>query len=131
LIFDVPVYQRGLTNDALADRIIPVIGSSILTCDSAEPKSIQELVNRNVTAVGANKGKDSVRHGIQWLQQRKIILNKGRCQPLFNELSQWQWKKDKWGNSLPEPVDANDHAISALRYALERDMMGASGVQLW
>jgi phage terminase large subunit len=130
LVFDVPVYDRGMTNDILAERIKRDIKSAIITCDSAEPKSIQELVNCNVSAIGARKGKDSVRHGIQWLQQRKIVLNRSRCQHLFNELSQWQWKKDKYGETLPEPVDANNHAIDALRYALEDEIIGA-GAQLY
>lgn len=132
LVFDVPVYQTGLTNDRLGKQVFERCGGSqLVTCDSAEPKSIFELGQCGVMAVGAKKGKDSVNHGIQWLQQRKIVVDRSRCQPLINELQQWQWKKDRQtGKNLPEPVDAFDHAISALRYALESDMAGA-GAQLW
>lgn len=92
-----------------------------IICDSAEPKSIQELRNHGVNSVGAMKGKDSVKFGIDWLKQQTIVVDKS-CVNLQNELSQYHWKKDAGGNSMPVPVDKNNHLIDALRYALEDDM---------
>lgn len=90
-------------------------------CDSAEPKSIEELRQGGIRAVGAVKGKDSVRFGIQWLQQQEIIVDK-RCQETINELQLYQWKKDKDGESLMQPVEKYDHHCDAIRYATEDDM---------
>jgi phage terminase large subunit len=56
------LYEIGLTNDILAERVRAMIGDERVICDSAEPKSIQELRNLKVNAVGAKKGKDSVNH---------------------------------------------------------------------
>ena len=116
------LYETGLTNDVLAERIKEMIGDERIICDSAEPKSIQELNNHGVAAVGAKKGKDSVNFGIDWLKQQTIIVDR-TCVNLINELQQYHWKKDAGGNSLKIPVDKNNHLIDGgLRYAYEGDM---------
>lgn len=112
------VYRRGLTNPEIAREIRPIVRREPVICDSAEPKSIKELRACNITAVSAKKGADSVRHGIQALQQHRIIIDK-RCQNTINEFETYQWRKDKDGNSLNEPVDRDNHAIDALRYSYE------------
>jgi len=114
------LYERGLTNDILADETKTLIGADRIVWDSAEPKSIAELKKYNVNAVGAEKGKDSVLHGIQWLQQQTIIIDT-RCINTRNEFMQYQWKEDKDGNAIRQPVDKNNHIIDALRYAYEAD----------
>lgn len=117
------MYETGLTNDILAERIKQKIENRRVVCDSAEPKSIAELRQHGVNAYGAKKGKDSVIHGIQWLQQHKIIVDK-TCINLQNELRQYKWKEDRSGNpvSPPQPVDHNNHLIDGGRYAHEEDM---------
>ena len=116
------LYETGLTNDVLAERVKEMIGDERIICDSAEPKSIQELNNHGVSAVGAKKGKDSVNFGIDWLKQQTIVVDK-TCINLINELQQYHWKKDAGGNSLKIPVDKNNHLIDGgLRYAYEDDM---------
>jgi phage terminase large subunit len=114
------LYERGLTNDVLASILVEKIGQQYVTCDSAEPKSIKELQNAGVYALGARKGKDSVNFGIQWLQQQTIIFDKG-CVNAIAEFSTAHWKKDKDGNSLRVPSDKNNHLIDAARYAHEQD----------
>lgn len=116
------LYETGLTNDILAERLKELIGEERITADSSEPKSIQELNNHGVSARGAVKGKDSVNFGINWLKQQTIIVDKA-CINMQNELSQYHWKKDAGGNSLKIPVDKNNHLIDALRYAYEGDMV--------
>jgi len=110
------LYQCGLTNDLLAKEMRRMIGYEYITCDSAEPKSIQELKNLGISALPAKKGKDSVLFGIQWLQQQEIIIDTS-CQNTKNEFSQYKWKEDNQGNAIPIPVDKNNHIIDALRYA--------------
>ena len=117
------VYERGLTNPMLAREIKPHVGQELVVCDSAEPKSIQELKNEGINATGARKGKDSVNFGIQWLQQQTIIVD-ARCINARNELLQYKWKEDRAGNVIRQPVDKNNHLIDATRYAYEDDMEG-------
>jgi phage terminase large subunit len=121
-IFD-ELYERGLTNHMLATEIKSIISSGYITCDSAEPKSIAELQGYGINAIPAAKGRDSVIHGVQWLQQKNIVIDK-RCVNVRNEFQQYKWREDKNGNALRQPLDANNHAIDALRYAYEQDMIG-------
>lgn len=118
------LYETGLTNDILAQRVKNMIGSDTIVCDSAEPKSIVELNNYGVNAIGARKGKDSVNFGIDWLKQQTIVVDKS-CVNMQNELRQYHWKKDAGGNTLKVPADKNNHLIDGgLRYAYESDMIG-------
>ena len=122
------LYERGLTNDVLADEILKACGKDTVICDSAEPKSVTELRLLGVNALAAKKGKDSVNHGIQWLKQQKIVIDK-KCINTQNEFRQYQWKQDKDGNALRQPIDRNNHILDALRYAYEaeRDIKTQSG----
>ena len=121
------LYQTGLTNDVLAEEVKNLIHKDYVTCDSAEPKSIAELNQFGVNALGANKGKDSVVFGIQWLQQQEIIVDVS-CINSRNELQQYKWKEDASGRAMRVPVDRNNHLIDGLRYAYEDDMID-QGVQ--
>ena len=113
------LYQKGLTNLSLAERLRPYPGP--IACDSAEPKSISELRLLGVRAYPVRKGPDSVLHGVQWLRQQEIIVSPA-CPRLREELTLYQWRQDAQGNALPQPQDKNNHLIDAMRYALEEDM---------
>jgi phage terminase large subunit len=115
------LYERGLTNDVLAQEITKRIDKQFVTCDSAEPKSIFELQSRGINAIAARKGKDSVNFGIQWLQQQTIVID-SKCLNARAEMSVYHWKQDKDGNAIRQPVDKMNHLIDGLRYAYEDDM---------
>jgi len=119
-IFD-ELYERGLTNDWLAVEVKRLINLDYVTCDSAEPKSIEELRRRGVNVRSARKGKDSVLFGIQWLQQQTIVIDKN-CIATKNEIMQYKWQEDKDGKAMRKPVETNNHLIDAIRYAYEDDM---------
>jgi phage terminase large subunit len=120
------LYERELTNDMLAKRVKDKVGQDYITGDSAEPKSIAELRGLGVNIKGARKGKDSVNHGIQWLQQQRIVVDV-HCVNMKNELQQYQWKQDKDGNSLAVPIDKHNHLMDGLRYAYEDEYKPHSG----
>lgn len=114
------LYEKGLINARLAERLKVFCGRAPIVCDSAEPKSIAELRSLGIQALSARKGKDSVLHGIQWLQGHEIIVDTG-CTHLREELTLYQWQQDAAGRTLPLPEDKNNHLIDALRYALEHE----------
>ena len=118
------LYETGLTNDVLAERVKEKSGLDFVTCDSAEPKSIAELQKAGLNARPARKGQDSVNFGIQWLQQQTVVIDT-RCINAQNEWSVYHWKQDARGNSLDVPVDKSNHLIDATRYAYENDMDGS------
>ena len=115
------VYVRRATNDILAAEIKNVCGYEPVFCDEAEPKSIEELRQYGVTAFPAPKGKDSLMHGIQWLQKMQIVIDK-RLVEAINEFNVYQWLKDKEGRTIPKPIDRDNHIIDALRYSLVNEM---------
>lgn len=108
-------YQRGLTNDRIADILRGKEGWTI--ADSAEQKSITEIRNYGIRNIEpAVKGKDSIRAGIDILQRYELMVTEDSTN-LIEELEQYKWKTDRiTGASLNEPEDKNNHAIDAIRY---------------
>ena len=120
--------STGLSNADIAREIKNRVGRDVVECDSAEPKSISELREYGINAVAAMKGADSVLFGIQWLQGKTIFVDIS-CKTCANELALYQWMQDNAGNAISKPVDKNNHAIDALRYALCRIMRNAGVVR--
>lgn len=114
-------YVSDLTNDEIADMVKPHVGSRVVTCDSSEPKTIKELRQRKINAIGAKKGPGSVEAGIRFLQGLEIIICSS-CPNAKAEFSKYKWREDKNGNVLPVPVDKDNHLIDAIRYALEDEI---------
>lgn len=115
-------YQAGMTDDELLRVCKKFVDNQYVMCDSAEPKTIDFLAMNNVKAVGAVKGADSINRGIRWLQGYEIIIDI-RCQNFKNEMEQYHWQEDKYGNAMAKAVDANNHLIDALRYAFSNVML--------
>lgn len=115
-ILDELAFKQGLSNRKIADIILE--GSQALTiADSAEPKSIDEIKGYGVVIVGADKGADSVSHGIQLVQDLRIFVTK-RSINLIKEYRNYLWMTDKNGRILNEPEHAFSHSMDALRYGL-------------
>lgn len=118
-VFD-EMYDRGLSNRKIYDEIAGMgYGKEQITADSADPKSIDELRGLGLRAKAAQKGKDSVMHGVQWIQDLEIIVHP-RCVNFLTEISNYTWNKDKFGVKLNEPIDDFNHLMDAMRYALEK-----------
>lgn len=118
-VFD-EMYERGMSNKKIADRITEMgYSKERIVADSAEPKSIDELKSLGLRVKGAAKGKDSVKNGIQWLQDLEIIIHP-RCVNFLTEISNYTWDTDNFGNKRNEPIDDFNHLLDAMRYALEK-----------
>ena len=105
-----------LTNEMLANELKKRIEPyALIKADAAEPKSIAELNSLGINAIPAQKGPDSVLHGIKWLKGFDIIVDP-KCKGLIEELGLYRWKVDKLDNPLNIPEDKNNHYIDALRY---------------
>jgi len=115
------VYKRGLLNKEAAELIKPIAKTDFITCDSAEPKSISEMTNYGLYTRPAKKGQGSVETGIKFLQSFKKIYIHPDCKNVLDEFNNYDYKVDKNGDILSEPVDAFNHALDAIRYSLELD----------
>jgi len=91
----------------------------VITCDSEDPRSINDLRDMGIPARGAIKGPGSVEYGFKWLQVRTIVIDPKRTPNAYKEITEYEYDRDKEGNILSDYPDGNDHAISALRYAYE------------
>lgn len=121
-------YEKGLSNKAIAERIKELgYRKERITADSAEPKSIDELKTYGLNVKGAVKGKDSIVHGIQWIQDLEIIIHP-RCVNFITEISNYTWDTDRFGKTLNVPIDDFNHLMDALRYAVERYSMNKGWV---
>jgi phage terminase large subunit len=114
------MYEKGLSNKKIYDTLCKMgYGKDRFTAESAEPKSNAELKSYGMRVKGAEKGKDSVNNGIQWIQDCTIIIHP-RCVNFLTEISNYTWEKDKFGNKRNVPIDDFNHLMDAMRYGLEQ-----------
>ena len=114
------MYEKGLSNKKIYNNIVSMgYGKDKWTAESAEPKSNAELQSYGLRVKGAEKGKDSVNNGIQWIQDCTIIIHP-RCVNFLTEISNYTWKKDKFGKKLNVPIDDFNHLMDAMRYGFEQ-----------
>ena len=95
--------------------------NELITADSADPKSIGDFKAYGCFMRPAEKGPESVRYGIKWLQSlRHIYIDKHRCPNTYDEFVKYEFERDKEGKIISVPPDKDNHSIDAVRYALER-----------
>lgn len=115
LWLDEITYQKGLTNDKIAEVLKGMDGDTV--ADSAEMKSIVEIKNYGIKHIEpAEKGADSVRAGIQVLQRYDMMVT-SRSLNLIYELRNYKWKVDKiTGEVYNVPIDKFNHCLDCIRY---------------
>jgi phage terminase large subunit len=115
-IIDEITYQKGLSNREIAD-IFKNQPRALVTADSAEPKSIDEIASYGINILGAVKGQGSVNQGIQFVQDQQISLTK-RSLNTIRCYRSYMWKTDKDGKILNEPDHFCSDPMDAIRYGL-------------
>lgn len=118
LYIDEIFYEPGLTNHAIAQRIKQADPKDLIYADSAEPKSVYELQTEGINIIGAAKGPDSIRQGLDWMLSKNIHVTK-RSANIQMELMNYQWKVNRNEQALPEPIDDFNHAVDSCRYGAE------------
>lgn len=122
-ILDEVVYRKGMSNAEIANALKE--GDILTVADCAEPKSIDEIKAHGITIVGADKGRDSVLHGIQLMQQHKFSVT-SRSKNIWEEYSRYMWDRDKEGRWLQRPENGADHSLDAIRYIMQRHLKKSS-----
>ena len=113
-------YEKAMLNDEIA-KMLQDKGYSkeLIIADSAEPKSIADIRRYGVRKVKpAAKGPDSIKNGIQFLQEFSIFVHPS-CTNFAIELSNYVWDTNKEGQLVNKPIDDYNHLIDALRYSME------------
>lgn len=117
------LYETGLTNPDISERLtlLKFDPNTPIVADSAEPKSIEELRRAGWNVVPAEKGTGSVMQGIDSLKRYNLYIY-GKSKPLIDEFNQYMWAKDRNGKPTNKPIDAFNHGIDAIRYAVQRQL---------
>lgn len=118
-------YKTGVTNKIIAQAIKDMgFGGQKVYCDSAEPKSIAELQEEGIKAEPSRKGKDSVNHGIQLIQNYEIIVHDRNCPEFKKEIQNYCWEKDKDGKPTNKPDHEFSHGMDGMRYGVTKALTG-------
>lgn len=117
-ILDEIAFTKGLSNKQIAD-ILANEPRALVVADSAEPKSIDEIKSYGINIVGARKGKDSKRAGIQLVQQQRISVT-ARSFNVWKAYQNYLWAMDKDGQFISpnEPDHDFSDTMDAVRYAI-------------
>jgi len=116
-IWDELLYRKGLSNKDLSDAIKQT-QDALVVADSAEPKSIDEIMSYGISILPSQKGQGSVLQGIQYVQDQTIYVTK-RSLNIWREYRNYLWLTNKDGKIINEPQDFMDHLLTAGRYAME------------
>lgn len=101
-----------------------------IKADSARPETISYMRRHGFNISGAKKWQGSVEDGIEHLKTYNIIIHP-RCIHTIDEFNHYSYKLDKQtGDILPVIVDAWNHCIDALRYALDGVIKGRGKMQI-
>ena len=125
-------YRTVKTSNADVYRILTeqkqLTAAEEVIADSAEMKSVNDMRSYGMRCVAATKGPGSVRASMRWLQAlNEIVIDPVRCPETAKEFSQYEYERTRDGEFVDAYPDANNHAIDAVRYALNRVWLRAGG----
>jgi len=95
-----------------------LIRNKPIVVDSEEPALISELRRAGFNALPAVKGPNSVYSGILLCKRFDWNITKDSTN-IITEIQSYIWKENKEGKLLDEPVKIDDHAMDAIRYAIQ------------
>lgn len=112
------LYKKGILGSEYANILMSqnIDPSVLIVADSARPEIIAEIKRAGFRIVGADKNAGSVKRGIDRVSQRQIVYAGAN---LKREYLSYAWRKKRTGEVLDEPQDGNDHALDAVRYAID------------
>jgi phage terminase large subunit len=111
-------YKKGMTNRDIAEFIKSNgYDQDLFYCDSAEPKSIEELRQMDILAKGAVKGTGSINAGISLLKEYEVYYS-FESKNLHNEFQFYFWEQLKDGTIINKPIDKQNHLMDAIRYGV-------------
>jgi phage terminase large subunit len=116
-------YGVGIETDDLANFInakIPDFSKYSSYGDSSRPETTSYLKRHGLPLIeNVKKWKGSVEDGISFMKSFKKIYIHPRCTNTIQEFKLYSYKVDRLtGDILPEIVDAHNHGIDSIRYAI-------------
>ena len=90
--------------------------SSILYSEH-DPDMVKQLMMLGIRAVNARKGDGSLKAGIEKVKEYNVYYT-AKSRNIKRELGLYSWQVDQLGNPTNVPIDANNHALDAIRYGV-------------
>lgn len=111
-------YKKGCQLSELAQAIFDMgLRKVKIMVDAAEPRSREYFRNKGINAQPCIKGSDSVKAGLMFLQDHKIVVHPN-CPNFIVELENFSYIKSKLtGEYTDQTTHEWSHAIDACRYA--------------
>jgi phage terminase large subunit len=106
-------YKPGMTNSDIIERLSHE-GKGDIYADPTQLQMIEEIRRAGHNIYPANK---DVKLGIDLCKRQVLNITKSSAN-LIKEIGGYQYKKDKDGRVLEDPVKFNDHALDAMRYCV-------------
>ncbi len=114
---------------------VPGAREHAIRADSARPETVSYMQAHGYPRVmSVPKWKGSVEDGIAHIRSYERVVIHPRCEHTIAEFRLYSYKVDRLtGDVLPDLVDANNHTIDAIRYALQPliKSVGGSGFLRW
>ena len=107
------LYKSGLTNADIIEFLSHEERGDIYADPSAK-QMVEEIFRAGYNAYEAHKG---VKDGIDLCQRQTLSIPEPSVN-LIKEIQSYQWKEDKNGNVISEPIKFNDHLMDAMRYGI-------------
>lgn len=99
---------------------IPMAKQHIIRADSARPESISFIRRQGYKIESVHKWAGSIEDGIEFIRSFRMVYIHSRCLKTAEEFVKYSYKVDRLTEDiLPNIVDAHNHYIDALRYALQ------------
>ena len=111
------LYRTGMTNQDIGNELqrIGLDRRDEIWCDSAEPKSIEEIHRMGYNTKKTYKG--AINISIDMIRRYKLYITEDSIN-MIKELRNYKYIEDKNGQLTNKPIDAFNHSIDALRYSI-------------
>ena len=100
-------------------------------CDPSRPENLIEL-NRGIgkACIPANNDIDAGLQNVASIIESKALVISSGCVNTLSEMGKYCWRNPRETNSKDKPIDAYNHAMDALRYAMYGERMYAPAISI-
>ncbi len=113
------IYKHGLTNDDLHEELLRlgISRTAPIYCDPSEPKDREDMIRKgwNFMRVKPN----TIMSGIKFIKEFDVHVTEDSTD-IWNEYENYAYALDQFKNPTEEPIDSFNHAIDAIKYAMDK-----------
>lgn len=114
-IFDEILYKNKLDISDISNALKDY--DTWIYADYSWPQTIRELRKKGHIIYDCKKGPDSIKAGIDLLNELRIAVTT-RSTNLLDEFNSYRYKKDKDGQFMDKKYEGPDHLVDACRYVI-------------